>query len=46
MKLNFLELSLEMGCPLACTFCPQKLLLGRYFGEDKARKRSLSFDDF
>lgn len=46
MKLNFLEISLEMGCPLACTFCPQKLLLGRYFGEDKARKRSLSFDDF
>lgn len=45
-KLASLELSLVMGCPLACVFCPQKLLLSQYFGEDKNRKRSLSFDDF
>lgn len=45
-KLHALELSLTIGCKLACDYCPQKLLLDTYYSENKARKRKLSFEDF
>lgn len=45
-KLHALELSLTIGCRLDCLYCPQKLLLSRYYSDDKNRKRELSFEDF
>lgn len=45
-KLHALELSLTIGCRLDCLYCPQKLLLNRYYGENKNRKSKLSFEDF
>lgn len=46
MKLHALELSLTIGCRLDCLYCPQKLLLSKYYGADKSRKSMLSFEDF
>lgn len=46
MKLHALELSLTIGCRLDCLYCPQKLLLSKYYGTDKGRKSKLSFQDF
>lgn len=45
-KLHALELSLTIGCRLDCLYCPQKLLLSKYYSNDKGRKSELSFDDF
>jgi hypothetical protein len=45
-KLHALELSLTVGCRLDCLYCPQKLLLGKYYGENPNRKSKLSFEDF
>lgn len=45
-KLHALELSLTIGCRLDCLYCPQKLLLSKYYGKNKNRKSKLSFEDF
>lgn len=45
-KLHALELSLTIGCQLDCLYCPQRLLLSKYYGDDKKRKSKLSFEDF
>ncbi len=45
-KLHGLELSLTIGCRLNCNYCPQKLLLSRYYGQNINRKSKLDFDDF
>lgn len=45
-KLNSLEFSLTIGCKLDCIYCPQKLLLSRYYGEDRNRKSKLGLEDF
>lgn len=45
-KLHALELSLTIGCRVDCLYCPQKLLLSKYYSADKNRKSTLSFDDF
>lgn len=45
-KLHALELSLTIGCRLDCLYCPQKLLLSKYYSNDKNRKRELCFEDF
>ena len=45
-RLHALELSLTIGCQLDCLYCPQKLLLSKYYGADKNRKRKLGFEDF
>lgn len=45
-KLHALELPLTIGCRLDCLYCPQKLLLNKYYNADKNRKSILSFDDF
>lgn len=45
-KLNGLELSLVMGCRINCDYCPQKLLLGKYYAQDRSRTRKLSFENF
>lgn len=46
MLLHGLELSLTIGCSLNCDYCPQKLLLGKYYGENKNRTKRLSFENF
>ena len=45
-KLHALELSLTIGCRLDCLYCPQKLLLNKYYEKEKARKSKLEFEDF
>lgn len=45
-KLDSIELTLAMGCPLNCHYCPQKLLLNRYFENDQHRSHMMSFDTF
>lgn len=45
-KLHALELSLTIGCRLNCRYCPQKLLLEKYFENDKKRNAKLKFEDF
>lgn len=45
-KLHALELSLTIGCRLDCLYCPQKLLLTKYYEKDNGRKSKLEFDDF
>lgn len=43
--LRRIEFSLRMGCKLDCNFCPQKLLLSKYF-EDGDSSKVLSFENF
>lgn len=45
-KLNSLEVSLTIGCRLDCKYCPQRLLLSRYFENDPTRNAQLKFDSF
>ena len=45
-KLDSIELTLAMGCPLNCHYCPQELLLNRYFENDQHRCHMMSFDTF
>lgn len=45
-KLSALEISLTIGCKVRCEYCPQDLLLSRYYGSNKLRKSKLSFIDF
>lgn len=45
-KLNALEISLTIGCRLDCKFCPQSLLLSKYFENDKKRNAKLKLEDF
>lgn len=45
-KLHALEVSLTIGCKIDCLYCPQKLLLERYYGQNQNRKSKLSFEDF
>lgn len=44
--LHGLEFSLTIGCKLNCDYCPQELLLEKYYGKDKNRERKLSFNHF
>lgn len=45
-KLHSLEISLTIGCKLDCLYCPQKVLLARYYEKDKNRCNKLKFEDF
>lgn len=45
-KLNSLEVSLTIGYRLDCKYCPQRLLLSRYFENDPTRNAQLKFDSF
>ena len=45
-KLRRLEISLTMGCALNCEYCPQSLLLHRYYENDKKREKYLTFENF
>lgn len=41
-----LEITTVIGCKVNCRYCPQKVLLGRYFEKDKNRKHVMSLEDF
>lgn len=45
-KLRGLEISTAMGCRLNCDYCPQNLLLSRYFSENKKRTSYLTMEGF
>ena len=45
-KLHALEISLTIGCRLDCRYCPQKLLLNKYFADNKQRNSVLRLEDF
>lgn len=45
-KLNSVEVTLSMGCKLNCRFCPQKVLLDRYFSANSKRASMMNFDTF
>lgn len=45
-KLNSIEVTLAIGCKLDCHYCPQQLLLDRYFSENRKRSSMMSFEDF
>ena len=41
-----IEVTPKVGCSVNCRFCPQKLLLSRYYKDNSNRKSEMSFDDF
>lgn len=41
-----LEITTKIGCSINCVYCPQKLLMGKYFAGYNKRKSMLSYDDF
>ena len=41
-----IEVTPKIGCSVNCRFCPQKLLLSRYYKDNSNRKSEMSFDDF
>lgn len=40
------EITTVIGCSVNCRYCPQKVLLTKYFEKDKNRKRVMSLEDF
>lgn len=40
------EITTVLGCSVSCRYCPQKVLLKRYFETDKNRKHIMSLEDF
>lgn len=45
-KLPALDITLIMGCKLNCDYCPQDKLIGKYYENNRKRKKKLNFDDF
>lgn len=41
-----IEVTPKIGCSVNCRYCPQSLLLNRYFDKDKKRKSVMSLDDY
>lgn len=41
-----IEITTKIGCNVNCYYCPQKLLLSKYFENAPKRKVFLEFDDF
>ena len=40
------EITTEIGCKVNCKYCPQKLLISKYFKFDKKRTKRMSFETF
>lgn len=45
-RLDFIDITLSMGCKLNCRYCPQSKLLNEYFKEDKKRTANMTMEDF
>lgn len=41
-----LEVSTMMGCPVNCRYCPQEIMLKKYFASNKKRQREMTVDNF
>lgn len=41
-----LEITTVIGCSINCKYCPQKLLLSKYFSVDKRREHVMSLENF
>lgn len=41
-----IEVTPRIGCSVNCRFCPQKLLLSKYYKDNSNRKSEMSLDDF
>ena len=41
-----IEITTQIGCSVNCKYCPQDVLLSRYFVNDKNRKKSLALEDY
>ena len=41
-----MEISTAMGCSVNCEFCPQDVLLKKYYEKDKNRQRVMTVDNF
>lgn len=41
-----LEVTTMIGCRVNCKYCPQKVLLGRYYENDRNRQSRMTVDDF
>ena len=41
-----MEISTVMGCSVNCEFCPQDVLLKKYYERDKNRQRVMTIDNF
>jgi len=41
-----LEITTVIGCNVNCRYCPQKVLLKRYYEKDRNRKHIMSLEDF
>ena len=45
-KFDSIEVTLAMGCRVNCKYCPQALLLEKYFKDKPKRKSVMEFEDF
>lgn len=45
-KFDSIEVTLAMGCRLNCKYCPQKLLISKYYEENPKRNKMMQFQDF
>ena len=43
---QWIEFTLDVGCPNNCGYCPQNVLLNEYYKNDYGRKSSMNLDDF
>ncbi len=41
-----IEITTQIGCSINCKYCPQNLLLSKYFEKNKSRKQRLSLEDY
>lgn len=43
---SMIEITTVIGCSINCRYCPQKVLLDRYFEKDKNRQKVMTLEDF
>lgn len=43
---TMIEITTVIGCSVDCRYCPQKLLVSKYFETDRTRKSQMTVDDF
>lgn len=41
-----IEVTAKIGCAVNCKYCPQKLLVSRYYESDKSRKGVMTLEDY
>lgn len=41
-----IEITTQIGCPVNCRYCPQDVLVARYFSRDKSRKKRMTLENY